>query len=125
MPCDGAETQRRQTQSFQRLKAAIDLSVADIFSQEETDFAADSKALAVSAELVLDKLFGIARDLEAFAGHAKRSTVNSEDVKLLARNNPKLKEHLTNLGVERAQLSTGRKTTEKGKKNAKSTGGLK
>ena len=42
------------------------------------------------AELVIYKVERIAKDLEAFAGHAKRSTINSDDVKLVARNNPKL-----------------------------------
>ena len=45
------------------------------------------------AELVIYKVERIAKDLEEFAGHAKRSTINSDDVKLVARNNPKLVRH--------------------------------
>ncbi|KAJ8721910.1 hypothetical protein PYW08_004312 [Mythimna loreyi] len=51
-------------------------------------------ALEIVAELVYKKMSVYGADLEAFAKHAKRSTINAEDVKLLVRRWPSLKTHL-------------------------------
>ncbi|XP_023727199.1 centromere protein S-like isoform X2 [Cryptotermes secundus] len=51
----------------------------------------DKDAVSVIAELVWRKMCVISQDLEHFAKHAKRSTINAEDVKLLARRNPSLR----------------------------------
>ncbi|KAJ8731563.1 hypothetical protein PYW07_004727 [Mythimna separata] len=51
-------------------------------------------AIEIVAELVYKKLSVYGADLEAFAKHAKRSTINAEDVKLLVRRCPSLKSHL-------------------------------
>ena len=66
--------------------------MVDIVSEVEAAecVVVDKEAVSVAAELVLDKIIRTARDLEAFAQHAKRSTVQTDDIKLLARNNPKL-----------------------------------
>ncbi|KAJ3644084.1 hypothetical protein Zmor_026757 [Zophobas morio] len=48
--------------------------------------------LDLIAELTWKKLTLYASDLEAFQKHAKRSTVTSDDVKLLVRRNESLKE---------------------------------
>merc|ERR1712127_1076613 len=92
MPCDGPESQLHQSQRFQRLKASVDLSVIDIISEVEKaeSISFDKKSVAVAAELLLEKIIRTAGDLEAFAQHAKRTTVQTDDLKLLARNNPML-----------------------------------
>ncbi|XP_063826028.1 centromere protein S-like [Ostrinia nubilalis] len=54
-------------------------------------------AMEIIAELVHKKLSVYGADLEAFAKHAKRSTINAEDVKLLVRRNPSLKAHLSTI----------------------------
>ncbi|XP_047991714.1 centromere protein S-like [Leguminivora glycinivorella] len=54
-------------------------------------------AMEIVAELVYKKLKIYGTDLEAFAKHAKRNTVNSEDVKLLVRRNTSLKSHLNKI----------------------------
>ncbi|XP_021927434.1 centromere protein S-like isoform X1 [Zootermopsis nevadensis] len=41
-------------------------------------------------ELIWKKMRVISQDLEHFAKHAKRTTINAEDVKLLTRRNPSL-----------------------------------
>jgi centromere protein S len=51
-------------------------------------------ALAAVANLSLHYIQESAEDLEAFAKHAKRSSVQSDDVRLLARKNPGLENHL-------------------------------
>ncbi|XP_034832025.1 centromere protein S-like [Maniola hyperantus] len=60
-------------------------------------FEITTQAMAIIAELVCKKLSVYGSDLEAFAKHAKRTTINSEDVKLLVRRNPSLKAHLNKL----------------------------
>ena len=74
------------------MKASVDLTVIDILSEVEKaeSISFDKKSVAVAAELLLEKIIRTAGDLEAFAHHAKRTTVQTEDLKLLARNNPKL-----------------------------------
>ncbi|XP_045475402.1 centromere protein S-like [Harmonia axyridis] len=51
-------------------------------------------ALDLIAELAFKKLCYYANDLEAFQKHAKRSTINADDVKLLVRRNSSLKKIL-------------------------------
>lgn len=75
---------------IKRLKAAVDLTVFDIFSEVSGSDQVDKETIALASELVLEKIKRTALDLETFSGHAKRSTINSEDVRVVARNNTKL-----------------------------------
>ncbi|XP_050351051.1 centromere protein S-like [Nymphalis io] len=70
-------------------------------------------ATAIIAELVFRKISVYGLDLEAFAKHAKRSVINQDDVKLLARRNSSLKAHLNGLCKNTHSLSKDkrRKTT--------------
>ncbi|CAH0715732.1 unnamed protein product, partial [Brenthis ino] len=68
-------------------------------------------ANAIIAELVISKIALYGSDLEAFAKHAKRSTINSDDVKLLVRRNPALKARLIKLCGDNAPKEKRRKTT--------------
>ncbi|KAG5871479.1 hypothetical protein JTB14_032193 [Gonioctena quinquepunctata] len=52
----------------------------------------DTDALDIIAELTYKKLLLYGTDLDAFQKHAKRSTINADDVKLLVRRNESLKE---------------------------------
>nr|XP_058160434.1 centromere protein S isoform X2 [Dasypus novemcinctus] len=56
-----------------------------------------------------------AKDLEMFARHAKRSTINTEDVKLLARRSNSLLKHITEKNEEIAQFNLERKAKKKKK----------
>ncbi|CAH0554813.1 unnamed protein product [Brassicogethes aeneus] len=53
-------------------------------------------ALDLIAEFAYKKILLMGSDLDAFQKHAKRSTITSDDVKLLVRNNESLKELVNN-----------------------------
>ena len=76
----------------QELRAALGLTVSDICSELKSELGVEFSPEVVAAltELTLEKNKRSAEDLEAFAQHAKRSTINVEDVKLLTRRNPAL-----------------------------------
>ena len=76
----------------QELRAAVGLTVSDICSKLKTELGLDFSPEVVAAltELTVEKNKRSAEDLEAFAQHAKRSTITAEDVKLLTRRNVSL-----------------------------------
>lgn len=89
----------------------------DIFSSAtDSGVIADVSTVAVAARLVEDKVGRLAADLEAFAGHARRSTVNTDDVKLLARNNSKLSEHLQSFAAARSEIQAAKRANDKAKR---------
>ncbi|XP_026492210.1 centromere protein S-like [Vanessa tameamea] len=70
-------------------------------------------ATAIIAELVFRKISAYGLDLEAFAKHAKRSVINQDDVKLLARRNSSLRDRLNGICKNTPSVSKDkrRKTT--------------
>ncbi|XP_029801776.1 centromere protein S [Suricata suricatta] len=56
-----------------------------------------------------------ARDLEMFARHAKRSTINTEDVKLLARRSNSLLKYITEKSEELTQFNSEQRAKKKKK----------
>ena len=74
------------------MRSAVELTVSDICSELKTELGLSFSPELVSAltELTLEKNKSSAEDLEAFAQHAKRSTITAEDVKLLTRRNASL-----------------------------------
>ena len=66
------------------------MTVFDIFGEVSGSDQVDKATIALASELVLEKIKGTAHDLEVFSAHAKRTTINTEDVRIVARNNPKL-----------------------------------
>lgn len=79
----------------------------------------DKNAKQLIAELVWKKLQVYAEDLEAFAKHAKRSTINAEDVKLLVRRNPSLVEHVTKMAEDLASTKESKRKKPSTLKDAK------
>ncbi|XP_013359746.1 PREDICTED: centromere protein S isoform X2 [Chinchilla lanigera] len=81
-----AEEQERFS-SQQRLKAAVHYTVGclcqEVAADKEMQFS--KQTIAAISEITFRQCENFARDLELFARHAKRSTINTEDVKLLAR----------------------------------------
>ncbi|MGH0121714.1 UNVERIFIED_CONTAM: hypothetical protein FKN15_000186 [Acipenser sinensis] len=95
------EEQRNFTQT-QRLKAAVHYATG-LFCQEvaehkEVEFS--KQTIAAIAETTFRQCEIFARDLEAFARHAKRTTVNGEDVKLTARRSNALFSFITQRSEE-------------------------
>ncbi|XP_006885826.1 PREDICTED: centromere protein S [Elephantulus edwardii] len=82
------ETEEQQHFSYQqRLKAAVHYTVGrlceEVASDKEIQFS--KQTIAAISELTFRQCENFAKDLEMFARHAKRSTINTDDVKLLAR----------------------------------------
>jgi len=102
MPAELTAPRLQQDNRFQRLRAAIELTVGDICAEvgAETGVQISPEVITTLAELAVDKNQRTAQDLEAFAQHAKRSNVTGDDVKLLTRRNPHLTAHLSSLTRE-------------------------
>jgi len=116
MPAELTAPRLHQDNRFQRLRAAIELAVADICSEvsDNTAVKISPEVAATIAELTVDKAQRSAQDLEAFAQHAKRSNITGEDVKLLTRRNPHLTQQLA--ALQRDQPSKGRPIGSKSSK---------
>ncbi|KAF2173069.1 hypothetical protein M409DRAFT_17018 [Zasmidium cellare ATCC 36951] len=80
----------------ERLKAALWHSIGKTVDAIalENNINATPQFIGSLTELVHAKITTAATDLEAFAKHADRSTINSKDVMLLARNNEGLEDIL-------------------------------
>jgi len=64
--------------------------IMEAYSIEEGTPPFSKPVIAAAAELVKHKLSMLGKDLEAFAKHAKRSKITTEDVILAVRRNPGL-----------------------------------
>ncbi|KAI5849122.1 kinetochore component CENP-S-domain-containing protein [Tricharina praecox] len=73
----------------ERLKSALWYSVGKIVDDESLSLQVNVTPQFIGAltELVYAQAENVAKDLESFAHHANRSTVNTDDVLLLARRN--------------------------------------
>uniref|UniRef100_A0A3Q4N212 Centromere protein S n=1 Tax=Neolamprologus brichardi TaxID=32507 RepID=A0A3Q4N212_NEOBR len=100
-----------------RLKAAVHYTVDRLCQKigEDHRRPLSRQAIAAIAETTFRQIF--AKDLEAFARHAKRSIVSVDDVKLVARRSTALSIHIQNKSDELTQehMSLKKKTTAKRK----------
>ncbi|XP_023388429.1 centromere protein S, partial [Pteropus vampyrus] len=103
--------------SLQRLKAAVHYTVGclceEVASDKEVQFS--KQTIAAISEVTFRQCENFAKDLEMFARHAKRSTINTEDVKLLARRSNSLLRYITEKNEEIAQFNLDRKAKKKKK----------
>ncbi|EHH14312.1 hypothetical protein EGK_00214 [Macaca mulatta] len=103
-----AETEEQQRFSYQqRLKAAVHYTVGclceEVALDKEMQFS--KQTIAAISELTFRQCENFAKDLEMFARHAKRTTINTEDVKLLARRSNSL--HMQEAaGIRKSSLLT-------------------
>lgn len=79
------------------------------------------QTVAAIAETTFRQCDIFAKDLEAFARHAKRSTVSAEDVKLLARRSTALSNHIQNKSEELAQEQRDSKKKSAVKRKSRET----
>ncbi|KAM9706911.1 centromere protein S isoform 2-T2 [Dama dama] len=89
---EGAEEQQRFSYR-QRLKAAVHYTVGCLCEEValDKDMQFSKQTIAAISEVTFRQCENFATDLEMFARHGKRSTINTEDVKLLARRSHSLK----------------------------------
>ncbi|KXJ10513.1 Centromere protein S [Exaiptasia diaphana] len=102
----------------QRIKAALHYGVGRICEQvgEENGLQYSRQFIAALTETTYRQCESFAVDLELFAKHAKRTTVNCEDVKLLARKSPALFQHIKTFSDEIAASHEAQKANKKAKR---------
>ncbi|XP_021055145.1 centromere protein S [Mus pahari] len=114
------EVEAEEPQEFshrQRLKAAVHYTVGCLCQEVALDKKVhfSKQTIAAISEVTFRQCENFAKDLEIFARHAKRSTVTTEDVKLLARRSNSLLKYITKKNEEIAQLNLERKAKKKRK----------
>ncbi|XP_064326357.1 centromere protein S [Phalacrocorax carbo] len=106
----------------QRLKAAVHYTVGCLCQDaaEDKDIQFSKQTIAAISEITFRQCENFARDLEMFARHAKRSTVTTEDVKLLARRSNSLLKYITQKSEE---ITASNMEQKKKKKSSAVKGG--
>ncbi|XP_012684833.1 centromere protein S [Clupea harengus] len=101
----------------QRLKAAIHFTTGQICQTIAADCGREfsRQAIAAIAETTFRQCDTFAKDLEAFARHAKRNTINVDDVKLVSRRSTALSTYIQQKSEELASAHQEQK--EKRRKN--------
>uniref|UniRef100_UPI0037E9744B centromere protein S n=1 Tax=Semicossyphus pulcher TaxID=241346 RepID=UPI0037E9744B len=110
-------------ETHQRLKAAVHFTVGRLCQQTGEDHHREfsRQVIAAIAETAFRQCDIFAKDLEAFARHAKRCTVSAEDVKLLARRSTALSTHIQNKSEELNQEQRDLKKKNTGKRKSRDT----
>ncbi|NWI50740.1 CENPS protein, partial [Calyptomena viridis] len=104
----------------QRLKAAVHYTVGCLCQEveDDKDVRFSKQSIAAISEITFRQCEIFAKDLEMFARHAKRTTVNTEDVKLLARRSSSLLRFITQKSEELALNHMEQKEKKKKKASA-------
>ncbi|XP_061583311.1 centromere protein S [Cololabis saira] len=107
----------------QRLKAAVHLTVGRLCGKVGAEHRREFSRQVVAAitETAFRQCDIFAKDLEAFARHAKRTTVSPDDVKLAARRSTALSIYIQNKSEELAQEQRDMKKKSGGKRKSKNT----
>ncbi|XP_041378312.1 centromere protein S-like [Gigantopelta aegis] len=107
----------------QRLKAAVHYTVLQICRDVEADLdvTINKQLIAALSETTWRQCESFSQDLELFAKHAKRTTVNPDDVKMLVRKAPNLLQHISNMYEEKVKKDEPKKKVRKPKKNVSKT----
>ncbi|XP_029539762.1 centromere protein S [Oncorhynchus nerka] len=104
-----------EERKLQRLKAAVHYTVGrlcqSIGEDHQKEFS--RQVIAAIAETTFRQCDIFAKDLEAFARHAKRSTVSVEDVKLTARRSTALSNFIQRKSEEIASANQEQRDTRK------------
>ncbi|XP_003793311.1 centromere protein S [Otolemur garnettii] len=109
--------EQQQFSYQQRLKAAVHYTVGRLCEEVAVDkeMQFSKQTIAAISEMTFRQCENFAKDLEMFARHAKRSTITTEDVKLLARRSNSLVKYITEKSEEIAQINLERKAKKKKK----------
>ncbi|XP_039090939.1 centromere protein S isoform X2 [Hyaena hyaena] len=114
---DNAAEEQQRFSYRQRLKAAVHYNVGclceEVASDKEIQFI--KQTIAAISEVTFRQCENFAKDLEMFARHAKRSTINTEDVKLLARRSNSLLKYITEKNEELTQFNSEQRAKKKKK----------
>ncbi|XP_077105773.1 centromere protein S [Ranitomeya variabilis] len=118
-----AEDEERRLQNNQPLRAAVHYTVGGLCQEiaEEKHVTFSKQAVAAISEITFRQCETFAKDLEMFARHAKRSTINMEDVKLLCRRSRSLLHHISTFSDEIAannQRAKRKKSVSAGKRRS-------
>ncbi|KAM3621447.1 uncharacterized protein V6R79_011302 [Siganus canaliculatus] len=110
-------------ETHQRLKAAVHYTVGRICQKLGEDHRREfsRQVIAAIAETTMRQCDIFAKDLEAFARHAKRSTVSTDDVKLTARRSTALSIYIQNKSEELNQEQRDLKKKNAGKRKSRDT----
>ncbi|NWQ59116.1 CENPS protein, partial [Neopipo cinnamomea] len=105
--------------SLQRLKAAVHYTVGCLCQEveEDKDVQFSKQSIAAISEITFRQC-GTAWVTSGYLGHAKRSTINTEDVKLLARRSSSLLKYITQKSDELASSNMEQKEKKKKKSSA-------
>lgn len=105
---------------IQRLRAAVHYTTGCLCQDvaEDKGVLFSKQTVAAISEITFRQCENFARDLEMFARHAKRSTITSEDVKLLARRSNSLLKYITQKSDELASSNMEQKEKKKKKSSA-------
>ncbi|XP_072210113.1 centromere protein S isoform X1 [Excalfactoria chinensis] len=100
---------------IQRLRAAVHYTTGCLCQgvAEDKGVLFSKQTVAAISEITFRQCENFARDLEMFARHAKRSTITSEDVKLLARRSNSLLKYITQKSEELASSNMEQKEKKK------------
>ncbi|KAM4703780.1 centromere protein S [Rhinophrynus dorsalis] len=114
------DDQLKELSHTQRLKAAVHYNVGNLCREvaDEQEIQISKQAIAAISEITFRQFETFAKDLEMFARHAKRTTINMDDVKLLARRSRSLYAHITKCGDEIASNNLEQKEKKKKFANA-------
>ncbi|KAJ8260167.1 hypothetical protein GJAV_G00177860 [Gymnothorax javanicus] len=109
----------------QRLKAAVHYTVARFCDEVGQDCQKKFNKLAIAAisETAFRQCDIFARDLEAFARHAKRTTVTVDDVKLAARRSASLANYISQKSEELTSITKEQKEKKKKQAGKRMSGG--
>ncbi|XP_022085728.1 centromere protein S-like isoform X2 [Acanthaster planci] len=107
----------------QRLNAAVHYSAGQICEElsQELDVTFSRQFIAVLSEATFKQCAVFATDLEHFAQHGKRSVINADDVKLLARRSAPLAKHIRDLSEQQNMENEAEREKRKSKKVKKSS----
>ncbi|KAG5915649.1 hypothetical protein E4U42_007959 [Claviceps africana] len=101
-----ADAEASPSDDAQRLKSALWFAVGQIVDEEclRRNRNATPQFIGALTELVWTQIENTAIDLESFANHASRQNITTDDVLLLARKNPDLRDIMADFVQERKDI---------------------